>query len=303
MTMTATKENRLSENPLFIDLPKDKLAEIALDAEDEVVPAHTSIFREGDPGDRFYIINSGKVRLFKRGRGGVEIPLAELGPGEFFGQVAILTEELRWMNVETEEKTHLTIIHKDRLEKILKNYPNVSLAFAKQMSRCLARDDLIIKKKSLRAKEGPRASWLDFFAIFFLSLLGGIIFNYSNPNGINLIPKFMTHEEIITVTPSQAFVYHSDGAALFVDARPSTLYQQGHIEGAINIPLPLFDIMYMMKFSEPDKKRNIIVYGRTISSLYDEQAARKLALRGHENIMVLKGGLTLWKKKGYPVAP
>ena len=205
------------------------------------------------------------------------------------------------MNVETEEKTHLTIISKDMLNSVLENYPSVSLAFAKQMSKYLARNDLIIKKKSVRANEGPKASWLDFFVIFFLSLIGGIIFNYSNPNGIDLIPTFITNESIAHVTSSQAFAYYSRGNTLFLDARPATLFHKGHIKGAVNIPLPLFDIMYMMKLSEMDKNNNIIVYGRTFSSLYDEQLARKLELRGHENIMILKGGLALWEKKGYPI--
>ncbi len=301
MNVMETKESSLSKHPIFMDLPKDKLAEIARDAKDEVVPANSIVFQEGDPGDRFYIINSGKVRLFKKSREGVELPLVELGPGEFFGQVAILTEDRRWMNVETEEKTHLTIIPKDSFEEILENYPKVSLAFAKQMSRYLARDDLIIKKKSERAKEGPRASWLDFSVIFFLSLLGGIIFNYSNPNGINLTPEFMEIEAILSVTPSQAIGFHGDEGTLFVDARPSTLYQQEHIAGAVNIPLSIFDIMYMMKLSEIDRNKRVIVYGRTISSLYDKEMARKLNLRGHDNIMILKGGLSVWKKKGYPV--
>jgi len=296
-----TIENRLSKHAMFKGLPKDKLAEIAQYAKDQVVPANTLVFQEGDPGDRFYIINSGKVRLFKKGRGGVELPLVELGPGEYFGQVAILTEDHRWMNVATEEKTHLTIIPKDRFEEILENYPKVSLAFAKQMSRFLARDDLIIKKKSERAQKSPKASWIDFFFIFFLSLLGGIIFNYSNPNGINLRPEFMEIEAILNVTPSQAVGYHGDEGTLFVDARPSTLYEHEHIAGAVNIPLPLFDIMYMMKLSEMDRNKRIIVYGRTVSSLYDKEMARKLNLRGHENIMILKGGLPIWKKKGYPV--
>jgi len=298
--MEETIESRLSKNPLFVDLPKNKLAEIARDAKEEVLPAHHIVFQEGDPGDSFYIINSGKVRLFKKGNGGVEIPIVELGPGEFFGQVALLTEGLRWMNVKTEEKSHLTIMSKDLLKSLLETYPNVSLAFAKQMSKCLARDDLIIKKKSVRTNEGPKASWLDFFVIFFLSLMGGIIFNYSNPNGIDLIPPFITNESIASVTSSQAFVYYK-GETLFLDARPVTLFQKGHIKGAVNIPLPFFDIMYMMKFSEMDKNKSIIVYGRTFSSLYDEQLARKLELRGHGNVMILKGGLALWEKKGYPI--
>ena len=302
MKQTGTEESGLSKHPIFMDLPEEKLAVIARDAVDEVVPANRIVFQEGDPGDRFYIINSGKVRLFKKGRGGVELPLVDLGPGEFFGQVAILTEGHRWMNVKAEEKTHLTIIPKNCFEEILNDYPKVALAFAKQMSRCLARDDLIIKKKTDRARKGPRTSWVDYIVIFFLSLLGGIIFNYSNPNGINLMHDFMENEAILNVTPSQAIGYYGDKSTIFVDARPTTLYAKEHIPGAVNIPLPLFDIMYMMKLSEIDRNKRIIVYGRTFSSLYDKKTARKLNLHGHENIMILKGGLSVWKKNGYPVS-
>ena len=84
---------------------------------------------------------------------------------------------------------------------------------------------------------------------------------------------------------------------------PSNFYDQTHIAGAINIPLSVFDIMYMMGLSDADKSQKIIVYGRTISRLYDIQLANKLYLRGHKNIQVLEGGLPFWKRKGYPTAP
>ena len=86
-----------------------------------------------------------------------------------------------------------------------------------------------------------------------------------------------------------------------MDARPSMLYEQMHIRGSINIPLAFFDIMYMMELQDMDKAQEIIVYGRTISRLYDEQVARKLFLRGYKRTMILKGGLPDWKEKGYPV--
>jgi 3-mercaptopyruvate sulfurtransferase SseA len=86
-----------------------------------------------------------------------------------------------------------------------------------------------------------------------------------------------------------------------VDARPFTLYERAHISGAVNIPLALFDIMYMMELSELKKDKQIIVYGRTVSSYYDERVARKLILRGHKNIGILKGGLSGWRKKGYAI--
>ena len=100
-----------------------------------------------------------------------------------------------------------------------------------------------------------------------------------------------------------AIAKHKAGKTLFLDARPASFYEQGHIEGAINIPSAIFDIMYMMELSEIDKQKDIIVYGRTISSLYDFQVARKLILRGHKSTMILEAGFGAWENKGFPVKP
>lgn len=301
MTFTDSRESCLAKIPLFKDIPQDKLSDIAKDAGYQVVRPHTVIFREGDLGDNFYMINSGKVRVSKTGKAGCEIRVAELGPGDFFGHLAIFTDELRGVNVEAIEETTLTILPKDRFDEILREYSNVSFAFAKQMSQYLAWNITVIKKKSEHRFRVIRSTWLDFIFIFAMSLLFGIIFNYSNPNGIGLIPKILPDKEIPRAEPSPAIAKHPDDAIFFVDARPSTLYEIMHVEGAINIPLALFDIMYMMEFSEIEKEKTIIVYGRTISSHYDEKVARKLALRGHKKVTILKGGLSAWKEKGYPV--
>jgi len=71
----------------------------------------------------------------------------------------------------------------------------------------------------------------------------------------------------------------------------------------VNLPLPLFDFVYIMKFSRLDPEKEIIVYGRNISRLYDEEVAFKLTSRGHQNVKVLSGGLSAWAEKGYPLAP
>ena len=296
-----TKEACLAKSPLFEDLSEDKLSEIAQEAQPQIVPAHTIIFREGDVGENFYVINSGSVRLFKRGARGDEIGFAELGPGDFFGQLAILTDDLRWVNVEALQDTHLTVFSREQFDHILRQYPSASLAFAKQMSEYLARNIQVIRKKSEDRFRAFRTSWIDFFVIFCLSLLFGIIFNCANPNGIRLLPSFRVEEAIILASPAYALEKHGQGGALFVDARPSILYEQMHIAGSVSIPLAFFDIMYMMELQDIDKDREIIVYGRTVSRHYDEQVARKLFLRGYKHTMILKGGLPAWKKRGFPV--
>lgn len=57
-------------------------------------PAGAVVFEEGDPGSRMYVIQSGEVRILKR-VGAREIELARLGPGEAFGEMALLEGQPR----------------------------------------------------------------------------------------------------------------------------------------------------------------------------------------------------------------
>ena len=56
-----------------------------------------------------------------------------------------------------------------------------------------------------------------------------------------------------------------------------------------------------MTFAKENKEKKIIVYGGTVSKLYDRELADKLLLRGHEQVRILEGGLAAWEAKGYPV--
>jgi rhodanese-related sulfurtransferase len=136
-----------------------------------------------------------------------------------------------------------------------------------------------------------------------VSVLFALVFNQTNPNGIPLFQKVPSKEAVSAVSLSEAAEEHKKGETVFVDAMPANFYEKEHIRGAVNIPLPLFDIMYMMTFGDEEKNKKIIVYGRTISKLYDVEVANKLVLRGYKSARVLDGGLGDWKKKGHPVEP
>lgn len=303
MATETDKEKTPSEDIPYAHVPEEKLAEIARGAATRVVPAGTVLFRQGDPGDSFYIIRYGRVRAFRADAEGVETDLAELGPGDSFGEMPLLTGQPRTASVETLEETCVSILSKEQFDRILKDHPLVALSFVKQMSKLVLQDWSKLEKETQRQYRAPRMSWLDFFGICVLTLLCGLFFNLSNPNGIRLIPELWSDEPIASVVPSVAKEKRESGGALFVDARPNGFYKQQHIEAAINIPLSLFDIMYVMELAEVDKSKEIIVYGRSISSRYDEKLARKLMHRGHTNVSMLAGGLSAWKKKGYPAEP
>jgi CRP-like cAMP-binding protein/rhodanese-related sulfurtransferase len=303
--MTAEEKDirNLAKVPIFAEIPQDALVEIGKVVEKRVVPSGTLIFGQGDPGDSLYIIDAGRARVFKKGEEGVETELSQLGPGDSFGEMALFTGEARSANVEAVEETHLAVITSEQFDYILKNHPHVSYAFLKQMSKWLVRGETRLATEAQRQYSAPKLAWADFLLILGLSVICALIFNQTNPNGIPLLPKTLLDESITTISLSSAMAQHEKGETLFVDAMPSTFYNKEHIAAAVNIPLSIFDIMYMMALSQEDKEKEIVVYGRTLSKRYDEKLASKLALRGHQNVRILKGGVAAWKKMGYPVEP
>lgn len=146
------------------------------------------------------------------------------------------------------------------------------------------------------------ASRLDFALVFVLALLLGLIFNSSNPAGVDLVPAVWSRPLAEAIDPGQAALRREAGAVL-VDARPAGLYAQKHIKGAVNLPASLFDFVYAMRFSSLPPDTEIIVCGRTVSRLYDQQVALLLKDRGQANVKVLSGGLSAWADQGLPMEP
>jgi signal transduction histidine kinase len=139
------KKKEFAERKIFAELPQDTWDELTRAVEHRVLAPRTIIFRQGDPGDSFYVIRSGKVRVFRRDSDGFETELSVLGAGESFGEMALVTGEARSANVEAMEETHLIVLSKEQFERILRDFPDISLTFVKQMSGWLMRADRAIE--------------------------------------------------------------------------------------------------------------------------------------------------------------
>src|SRR5512133_3000796 len=98
---------QLSRVDLFAGLKPKALELIASLATDETHPLGTELFKHGDVGDRVYLILEGKVRIGRTVPGMGEEALAVLGPGEVFGEMALLDEAPRSADATVHERCRL----------------------------------------------------------------------------------------------------------------------------------------------------------------------------------------------------
>src|SRR5215510_15490383 len=86
--------------PLFADLEEGELENFSHVAVARSFPAGTRVFHEGDRSDACYIVREGSFRVTREHSDGRAITLATLGPGEVFGELAMLAGDLRSASAE-----------------------------------------------------------------------------------------------------------------------------------------------------------------------------------------------------------
>jgi MFS family permease len=99
---------QLQAIPMFAPLPAPTLEALALSMTRREVPAGETIFRQGDHGDRFYIIDSGEIEIEIDGR-----EANVLGSGEHFGEIALLRDISRTATARARKETKLYALERD----------------------------------------------------------------------------------------------------------------------------------------------------------------------------------------------
>jgi CRP-like cAMP-binding protein len=98
--------------------------------------------RQGDPGDSFYIIKKGSVDVIvekSQGAGGAVV--ASLGPGNFFGEMSLLTGAVRTASIQVREDAECIVIDRENFRSILVNKPSIAEALSQILSERKAQLD------------------------------------------------------------------------------------------------------------------------------------------------------------------
>ncbi|MEP7357912.1 MAG: cyclic nucleotide-binding domain-containing protein, partial [Anaerolineales bacterium] len=123
----------LKRVPLFSTLPPAELKQIAAIALEQIHLPGDSIARQGEPGDEMYIIVTGAVRVLATGGPGPSTELARRGPGDYVGEMAVISQEPRMASLVAEGDTRVLCIERAQFEAILRERPETSLAVMRML--------------------------------------------------------------------------------------------------------------------------------------------------------------------------
>lgn len=132
----------LKQVPFFRSLGKDGISYIVERLKFKPFDAEEVICKIGDPGDKMYIVISGKVKVVvSTDEAKEETIIAYLSSGDYFGEMSLLTGEPRSASVITTEPSEMFILNKSDFDLIVERFPSITLSMGKIMSQRL-RDTL-----------------------------------------------------------------------------------------------------------------------------------------------------------------
>lgn len=135
----------------------DRVAEVAVPR--SFGPAEV-VFREGDESDTCYVVWAGKARALREHTDGRAITLANFGPGDIFGELAMFDAEKRSATVETVEETEVIAILGGDMRRLLREHPEIAVKLLQALGRRLRETNERLARQSFQTVQSRVAAAL-----------------------------------------------------------------------------------------------------------------------------------------------
>jgi CRP-like cAMP-binding protein len=129
------KVKLLKRIPLFAECSKAELIEVAISADEREAPEGDKLTEEGRPGTEFFVLVEGAVAVRQAGR-----KLADLGPGDWFGEMAILRYKPRAATVTATSPVRILVISDRDFRRVVETTPRIALKVLRSVAQRLEHD-------------------------------------------------------------------------------------------------------------------------------------------------------------------
>ena len=150
MTNLSEEAQSLSRVPLFKRLEPHELEHLAEEVDQVNYKAGETIFNEHDRGDALYILEEGSVRIWVYDEDVKDVTLAQLKPGDFFGELAVLDRGERSSSATAITDIHLHRLSSDDFQKFLLEHPDASIDVICEIAARMRQTNQLVSQRAAR---------------------------------------------------------------------------------------------------------------------------------------------------------
>jgi type VI secretion system protein ImpH len=153
---SADSGSGVTRTPLFFSLPPETLQELIDKMKEVEYPKNTPVIRQGTKGDSMFMIRTGAVNVIRQEEDGERVLLGKLEEGDFFGEMALLTDDPRSATVVTTRDSKLLELHQHDLEDFLNRHPRLEEALEAYYNSRIARHKSRGLKLNLKTRRAQK---------------------------------------------------------------------------------------------------------------------------------------------------
>lgn len=139
--------------PIFSNLTQEEMLEIASITKAQTFEKGDMIYMAGDRGGKLYVVHSGRVKISRLNANGKEQVIRVIGPGEFMGELSLLSSLPMTDNGEALETSTMCIIEGEKLKELMKKYPSIAFKVMEELSERLEKAENLIEAINLNTVE------------------------------------------------------------------------------------------------------------------------------------------------------
>jgi len=139
--------------PIFSNLTEEEMLEIANITTEAKFDKGSYVYMANDLGGKLYVLHSGRVKISRLNINGKEQVLRIVEPGEFMGELTLLSNSPLTDNAEVLEKTLMCMIDGNKLKELMNKYPSIAFKVMEVLSKRLEQAESLIEKINLNTVE------------------------------------------------------------------------------------------------------------------------------------------------------
>jgi len=165
-----------------------------------------------------------------------------------------------------------------------------------------------VRDDASRSREAWLTAAWQLAAVLLMAAALGLSSNQLRTTGLPLIGNWSPEAQLTMESGDSLAISLADAewtyyahSAVFLDARSPMLYDEGHIQGALNLPWEELDARFVETLQDFPVETTFITYCDGEGCSLSRELAMAMLERGYNEVRVLVNGWTLWQNKGLPV--